>query len=256
MNLEITTLNIRCFGFDGDYFARNKSESRLKTLKKFINQHYSKSDVFIFQEIMDVSILNLILPEGFKFYTYEHKFNRHMFVVLACKNEFNFTDIQTIANTALDDTKSRPVIYGKLSFNNQPTAHIIGLHLKSGFDHTDKRMFQCDLIQKFILNLDPNIPLIMGGDFNSHFKIKTKKDKDDLDYFREIFKDTLTLAEHDKSTYVLPTENAHLDHFWTKGLNVDNIEVFDLQTYCDGNVLKNYFNEISDHLPVKLSVVL
>ncbi len=255
-NLEITTLNIRCFGFDGDYFSKYKSESRIKSIKKFVDKYYASTDVFILQEIMDLSIVNLILPVGFKFYHYKHDFNRHMFVVLACKNEFSFVDVHTIANTAIDTTKSRPVLYGKLTQNETPLLHVLGLHLKSGFDHTDKRIYQCEQIQKFISGLDSTLPVVIGGDFNSHFKTRTKKKQDDLEFLKEVFKDTLTLADHNKATYVLPTENAHLDHFWTRDLRLDSVSVFDLNAYSEGNSLKNYYNEISDHLPVGLKVTI
>lgn len=253
-DLKIVTFNIRCFGFDGDYFARGRSESRIPYIKEFIQLNYSDVDVFIFQEIMDLSILKSILPDGFKFYHYDHEYPRHMHVVLACKNEFDFADVQIIENTALDQTKSRPALYGKLTQKKKSVAHVIGLHLKSGFEHTDKRMKQCQIICDFINTLDKDLPVVMAGDFNSHFKIRTKKEFDDLSFFQKIFEDQLTLEDHNKKTYVLPTEDAHLDHFWTRGISVKDLEVYELEKYTTANALKNYYREISDHLPVKITL--
>jgi hypothetical protein len=255
-DLNIVTFNIRCFGFDGDYFARGRSESRIPYLKEFIQTNYSDVDVFIFQEIMDTSILNLILPEGFKFYQYQHEYPRHMFVVLACKKDLDFTSVQIIQNSALDTTKSRPALYGKLVNKTKSIAHIIGLHLKSGFEHTEKRMQQCQVIADFIDQLEEKLPAVLAGDFNSHFKIKTKKEFDDLTYFKKIFDNRLALQEHNKKTYILPTEDAHLDHFWIAGCNLKKLEVYELENYSEANSLKNYYREISDHLTVKITLDL
>ncbi len=253
-NLNIVTFNIRCFGFDGNYFARHRIESRLSTLKDFIAEIYADVDVFILQEIMDLEYLPKIFTPNYKFYFYPHEYPRHMHVVLACRDNLSFELVQTIPNTALDNTQSRPVIYGQLNDEEKPLAHVIGLHLKSGFNHTDKRILQSEQISAFISGLRQDLPFIMGGDFNSHFKSRTEKEFDDLEYLKQIFKNQLELEEHNQKTYVLPTENAQLDHFWTQGLMTKTVEVYDLRTYTEANCLKNYYREISDHLPVKLSI--
>lgn len=252
--LNIVSFNIRCFGFDGDYYARHRIESRLTTLKTFIELNYSDVDVFILQEIMDLELVHKILPEGFKTYHYAHEYERHMFVVLACKEPLNFSDLQIVPNTTLDETTSRPAIYGQLNLNKTPIAHILGVHLKSGFEHTDKRIFQCEQIGLFLEGLKLKLPVIMGGDFNSHFKTRTSKKKDDLEYLQALFEKQLTLVEHHTKTYVLPTEIAQLDHFWIQSCKVKSIQVYDVMFYAEGNALKNYYREISDHLPVQLKV--
>lgn len=255
-NLTLTTFNIRCFGFNGNYHAVNRMEYRIQFLKSFIEKYFSDTDVFIFQEIMDLSILNQILPDGFKFYHYTHDYPRHMYVVLACRKEFDFSDVQIIPNTALDDTKSRYAFYGKLIQDQKDIAHIIGVHLKSGYEHTEKRIFQCQLIYDFINSLSTNLPVVLAGDFNSHFKTRTGKDEDDLSYFKTIFKDQMTLTEHNKKTYILPMEETHLDHFWIRNAQVQKLEVYDFEHYSENNALKKYYSEISDHLPVKIKLKL
>ncbi len=277
MVLNIVTFNIRCFGFDGNYFAKGRSESRLKYIKDFVAYNYPDTDVFIFQEIMDLSILNLILPDGFKFHHYTHDYPRHMHIVLACKKEFDFTDVKIIPNTALDKTTSRPVIYGKLVENNISIAHIIGVHLKSGYEHANKRIQQCQTASQFISELIhdhksdhigdlsnelidetktrlKSLPIIMAGDFNSHYLARTKKDQDDLSYFEKIFKNQLKLTRHNKSTYILPDAESQLDHFWVSRGDVKTLEVYDLTKYTPANSLKNYYHDISDHLPVKIKI--
>src|SRR6218665_3891413 len=94
--LIVTTFNIRCFGFNGDYHGKHKVEFRIPYLKDFILKNNLDSDVFVLQEIMDPSIVNQILPDGFKFYTYTHDYERHMYIVLCCKKEFEFKEVLTI----------------------------------------------------------------------------------------------------------------------------------------------------------------
>ena len=128
IELNVVTFNIRCFGFDGDYFGKNKTESRIPFLKELIEQNYADTDVFILQEIMNPLIVSQILPEGFKFYTYQHDFKRHMYIVLACKNELEFQDFTALPDTALDTTRSRPAVYGKLVLDQKPIMDVLGVH--------------------------------------------------------------------------------------------------------------------------------
>lgn len=254
MELNIVTFNIRCFGFDGDYFGKNRTESRTPFLKNFIDSIFPDADIFVFQEIMNPLIIDKILPQGFKTYTYQHSYNRHMFIVFACKNEFDIQSFQTIANTALDDKRSRPAVYGQLVSNNKAILDLIGVHLKSKFDHTEDRNNQARVIAKFIKELNPKIPKVLTGDFNTHAKEKTFKSKDDLAYIEEILNDQLTLADHGKTTYLAADEEMKLDHFFTQGVQVLELKVYDLPDYAPTGTFKKYFNEISDHLPVSIKI--
>ncbi len=254
--LKIVTFNIRCFGFDGDYFGRRRAESRIPHLKSFIDANFSDADVFVLQEIMNPHIIHKILPMGFKTYTYEHDFDRHMFIVLACKKGFEFQSFQTVDGTALDDTRSRPAAYAQLFKDNKPLLDVIGVHLKSKHDHTKERLEQCQTISKFIEKLPADLPKIMTGDFNSHAKEKTLKAKDDLTYIKEIFNNQLTLADHDKPTYLSAADTMKLDHFFTQGVHVLDLNVYDLPDYATTSPFKKFYDEISDHLPVSIKIKL
>lgn len=254
-NLVITTFNIRCFGFNGDYFAKQKAEHRIPFLKKFILENYKNSDLFILQEIMDPSVLNQVLPVGFKHYTYAHDYERHMFITLCCRHEFDFKDLTTIANTALDKTTSRPALYGCLYKGKKPLAHVIGVHLKSGYDHTENRIAQAQNIVTFMDTLNKDLPFIMAGDFNSHIKDKTRKNQDDLFFLNHIFQQkNLIRANQNDLTYITAFEGAHLDHFWTNA-KVNDINVYNYKHFSK-EPIKDYFNQISDHLPVTVNIEL
>jgi endonuclease/exonuclease/phosphatase family metal-dependent hydrolase len=257
LNLNLATFNIRCFGFDGNYQSQNKSEHRLANLQQFIFVNFSDCDILILQEIMDLSILNKILPSHYKIYHYSHNYPRHMYVVFACKPEFHFEDIKIVPNTALDTTKSRPILYGKLMKQDQFLTHVFGVHLKSGYEHTSKRILQIQTLKEYIDSFNESDPIIIAGDFNSHNKEKTRQNKDDLYYLREILsKKNITHHQHNQKTYILPFSESELDHFWTKNTSVDDIQVFDPTLYAEQNTIKKYYDEISDHLPVKIKLQL
>gem|GEM_PF-2411512 len=254
MVLNIVTFNIRCFGFDGDYFGKNRQESRTPFLKAFLNAEFPGTDVFVFQEIMNPLIIDKILPEGFKTYTYPHNFNRHMFIVLACKEGYEVQALQTLPGTQLDDTRSRPAVYGQLIFKENHILDLIGVHLKSKHNHTEERLEQCRTISTFIDKLPEERPKVLLGDFNSHRKENTLKAKDDLFFIKEIFRNQLRLAEHNKPTFLAANETMELDHAFVANAQILNISVYDLPDYADTGSFKKYFKEISDHLPVRLQI--
>lgn len=254
--LNIVTFNIRCFGSDGDYFGKMNTESRIPFLKNFLDSNFHKTDVFVFQEIMDPLFLNQILPTGFKTYTYQHDYERHMFIVLACRAHFEIEDFQTIPGTSLDTNTSRPAVYGKLVFNKSPILDIIGVHLKSKYDHTESRKKQVLSISEFIRGLPQNRPKVMTGDFNSHSKEQTLLEQDDLTDFEDILDNQMTLANHNQPTYLSASDVMKLDHFFVQGVKVSELKVYDLPDYSSTGSFRKYFDEISDHLPVSVKIQL
>ena len=254
--LKILSFNIRCFGYNGEYFAKSKFESRIDFLRDFISQNYSDIDVFIFQEIMDQSLLQQILPKGFRSYSYNHLYPRHMFVTLACKEGLEFKDVKVIEDTTLDAEKSRPALTGTLYSKEKILGQFIGVHLKSGYEHTDKRIYQCNSITKFIKTLPNELPVILGGDFNSHDSIKTRNLFDDLEIFRGVFKDQLESIPHNAQTYLSSKEKISLDHFWIRNCKAESILVFDYKLYSSPMGAQKFYREISDHSPVQLEILI
>ena len=253
---KIVTFNIRCFGFDGDYFGKDKKESRLPFLKKFLDENFPDTDLFVLQEIMNPLIVDKFLPSGFNSYTYQHDFSRHMYIVFACKKDFQIKNLQIIADTALDSERSRPALFGTLFSEQKPVLDIIGVHLKSKYEHTENRKKQCQVISKFIENREEDRPLVLTGDFNTHAPDKTFKSLHDIEYLKEIFSDQLTHHPHNNPTYLAAGDHIELDHFFTRGLKIKNIDSYSLYNDSESNPFKKYFNEISDHLPVELTLSL
>lgn len=256
-SLTLTTFNIRCFGFNGDYFSPTKSESRLSYLKNFIAKHFSDTDVFVLQEIMDLSLLEHILPLGFKSYSYPHNYPRHMHVVLCCRAGLEFGEVQVIPYTTIDETTSRPALYGVLQHRGQPIMQVVGVHLKSDYNNTDNRLSQARHIAEFLKQHTLSLPTLIAGDFNSHLNQKTKRNQNDLFYLEDIFS-TLNLkrVSGEDFTYITSYERAHLDHVWTD-LSPLRSATYNYGDYATADeALKRYFDEISDHLPVTVELDL
>lgn len=255
-SLTLSTFNIRCFGFNGNYFAKFKSDSRISNLKHFIKKHLSDVDVLILQEIMDTRIVNQILGDDFSFSTYPHDYKRHMHVGFAYKKKFSFSALSPVPNTALDNTKSRPVYYGKLHYAGNPIAHIIGVHLKSGSEHSNNRMKQIELLCRFIKELDPSLPVLSAGDFNSRIKEKTGREHDDIHYMEKSLAEiSLQRVPIKDITYINLKEERLLDHIWTNA-PVKNFWSYNPKTYAEEKSYLKYFKEISDHLPIKVKISL
>lgn len=262
-NLKISSFNIRCFGTDGVYDGKIGTEGRITFLKDFIKKNLSDSDVLILQEIIDISILKKILPSNFKFKSYEHSFDRHMNVVICYKDCFILRDSQIIEGTAIDLKRSRPAFYGCLLDKEYEVklAHVVGVHLKSGIYHTDNRLKQVLKIKEFLLNLSDNLPVIIGGDLNSHSKTATKKKLHDTELIENIFSTIdLKRVKNSNFTYYTQWERECLDHIW---VSKDNLVEKDLWTYDIENHspdfdtlygVKTYYAEISDHLPISAVV--
>ncbi len=205
---------------------------------------------------MNPLFLDRILPKDFKTYTYAHKYSRHMFIVFACRNELEIKNFKTVPDTALDEKRSRPAVYGQLVHKGVVLLNLIGVHLKSRDDKTDLRLKQAKSISQFIKNLNSKTSLVLTGDFNSHLKEKTLKPEDDLFYFKNEFKNQLELVPHLKPTYLSSDQEMSLDHFFIKELNNVDIKVYNLLDYTSDQPFNSFYNEISDHVPVTLSVTL
>ncbi len=258
----VSSFNIRCFGADGVYDGKIGQEGRISFLNQFIKNQLSEVDVLILQEILDTSFLKEILPPDFSFKTYEHDFKRHMKIVICYRNTYDFTKTQIVENTAINYKTSRPAFYGLLinKISKKPVSHIIGVHLKSGIHHTDNRLKQVRAIKDFITNLDLSIPVVIGGDFNSHSKTATKRDNNDMAYFEEILSlVNLKRVKNSNFTYYTLWERECLDHILVSkdALLDDSLWTYNIEEHSPGfdspYSIKTYYAEISDHLPIKIS---
>lgn len=242
--IKISSFNIRCFGTDGDYTKPLHQDSRLKSLKKFLETKLSDSDVICFQEILSEKLLSHILPKGFKWKTYNHSYKRHQKIVFAYKG-LNISSVELIP-IQINNTTSRPGVATSIQINKQITLNLVGLHLKSGLDHCETRLKQIKTLTKHLNLAAPNIVL---GDANT---------QTDLENSNEAFRDVnLVRIENNKSTYITAWESGVLDHIWISShIKVLKFEVYSVDEYVAEAgreaSIKRYYKEISDHAPISL----
>tara|TARA_B100000749_G_scaffold84052_1_gene63913 strand:+ start:58238 stop:59050 length:813 start_codon:yes stop_codon:yes gene_type:complete len=264
MRFQISSFNIRCYGFGGEYDGRAGDEHRDEALRDVIERFLISSDVIVFQEICQVDRLHKILPKDFEYVTYAHDYPRHQFVVVAYKNKYLMVDPyrnhHAIDGVVVNPKTSRPGFYGLLQDRETKVnvAHIVGAHLKSGRHHTMTRLDQWEVIGKFCEGLSDEIPVFIAGDLNTQAMVFTGREKPDIVMFDELSKKfNFTRLENHQSTYKTQWETHQLDHIYYRGqvkalnelwvINVD--EVFD--STMDQAALKLYYEWISDHLPIK-----
>lgn len=267
MNLTISTFNIRNYGLGGSYNGKMGNEERHEHIKKLIHKHLIDCDVMVFQEIFDLEFFKNLIPIGYKVKTYKTKEKRHQHVVVCFKEKYSFEDPlcsdHILKGTALSYKASRPALYGLLcdEKTKKPLLYIVGVHLKSGSEHSKNRVLQAEVIRNYLNDFDKKIPKLVTGDFNSQSKFSTYKEFDDIENLNAVFMEAdLKKIKNPLPTFKTSWESHDLDHFWvSKSLKTDEESwVYDPRTYVENEdeklSLNAYYNEVSDHVPVKITI--
>ncbi len=260
---KVSSFNIRCYGLGGEYSGRFGDEGRNDKLRAFIKSHLQDCDVMIFQEIVDLEGFFKILPPKLQMKSYPHSYKRHQHIVICYNERFDLVDDlesdYIIEGVALNTKTSRPIMYGVLvdRAKSQPLMHVFGVHLKSGKIHSASRIQQVKVLARFIESLDPSLPVIVGGDFNTQLKQVTGHDEDDMQRVNDVLSSVgLKKVLNSQDTYQTPWESHCLDHFWASGPMVTEgcLWVYDVKSFNDesdlNKTLKAYYEQISDHLPI------
>jgi endonuclease/exonuclease/phosphatase family metal-dependent hydrolase len=269
MQLTISTFNIRNYGTGGDYDSRLGSEKRFDTVEQIISENLLDCDVMIFQEIFDVALFTKLIPKNFKIQTYQADVKRHQHIVVCYKDHFVFEDALesgfVLNGSALGYSSSRPAVYGRLceKKTGKALAHIVGVHLKSGSEHYRSRALQAEVITNYLRMFKPKLPIVVTGDFNTQTRFSTFKEQDDVHDLSEIFADAgLVKIKNPLKTFRTSWESHDLDHFWVCSKSIISNEswVYDPEEYLQlGDAKKSlnaYYTEVSDHVPVKVTIKL
>jgi len=138
-------------------------------------------------------------------------------------------------------------------------AYIIGVHLKAQDYSAEVRYKQVTTLARYIRDKDPEVPIILTGDFNTH--------GEDLQEFNRIFSRYRTPIRHVRNPwpYTYRTvENAQkFDRFWIDR-DIDVLEKMYVSAPCADWETENdpmyqlskYNRYISDHCPVTLRMDL
>lgn len=275
--LTVTSFNIKFFGLGGTMNGTPQLESRDPFLKSFLNQNVPKSDIIVFQEIVDVDRLILkVIGPTYNCQSYDSSNIKHQHILICVKSTFRLVKEPSDNNNLIDDVsidgiqKSRPAVHTLIADKQgNILARIIGVHLKAYPSESKTRQEQIGKIAKFINNLpikSRHIPIILTGDFNSYSANDTNFNFDDDILFSNIFKSlqvdlSEALNKYDY-TFRSPSSRGKFDRFWisSKVLQIESVKV---TGPCNDNKGDSndidadfFYKNISDHCPVTLKLEL
>jgi len=269
--LKVSSFNIEWFGYGGRNPLRERvtfdDEFRDSSIRDYMDRTIMDSDVIILQEIVNFNrFRSRIIGDEMNCRTYEHSTRYHQHVVLCHKSWLRFVKVPGDRNfkleaVAINPAKSRPALWGMLEDNDRnPLAYVIGVHLKAYPSETATRLRQIRAMSRAIEDLESDLPVIIAGDFNSHFARDSGQRQDDDQLFNRIFEDYLLglrqISNRYRRTYVDRDRTFKLDRIWisenvaTEG----NIKVY---SPCGSNRVGGRFDgvayyerNVSDHCPI------
>lgn len=247
--LTVTSLNIRWYGMGGDLGGQPEDETRDESLRDFLFNHLPHSDVFVFQEITNLEMLQEALFElNCQSYTPQIKPHQH---VVICTQPYISQEAKANYDIQLERPRLRPALVSNLDLGVQ----VIGLHLKAGPRSWRTRQNQIEALTKTTRFLEKSIVI---GDYNSYRKDVTGANEDDAQIFQQILgKKSFKDQTPNSPTYV-SSANRIFDRVWTKGLKVQEAKVYgpckqdSVQfPYSESD---RYVQKISDHCAVQIKL--
>ncbi|MEK6554459.1 MAG: endonuclease/exonuclease/phosphatase family protein, partial [Bdellovibrionota bacterium] len=226
-NISITTFNIRYYGLGGSMGGTPAQEKRDATLKKFIAQYVPHSDLFVFQEIVDVDrLVKKVLPTNFECISYKHADPKHQHVVLCHKTDkLSFEDDPNDPDSLIQEVsvnaRSRPAVHTLVANRKgEVLFRLIGVHLKAFPHESTTRLGQIQSMTKFLSASKTQVPVVIGGDFNTY--------NSDPSNFSKVFKSSgLNLVEaKNPNTYTFRKGNmrSKFDRFWISNSALSQVE--------------------------------
>lgn len=270
--VSITSLNLKWFGIGAELSGKSSDEYRGPRLSEFISSYLKKTNIFVFQEVVDKAQLTEVLnPLNFKCYSYNKRLSKHQYVVVCLDQNYDimpeendnnifFEDIEDVENSKL-----RPAISGLVieTTSKKPLFHLLGVHLKAGKQEGQIRKIQNELLSKRISSFNDKYPVILTGDFNSYIKEDAIDiEIDDIGSMDEIYQQAglKRVAHNYRYTYKSFNYGYLFDHFYvSKNLNFSKINVFSACNFSNSSSQRfeniNFYNRfISDHCPITLDI--
>jgi len=270
-SLRVSTFNIRWYGLDNLSDASNGRAWRDKWLRQTMDKELMRSDVIVFEEIVDVGRFKRNLIRGkMDCLTYYHDNAKHQHVVICHQKKYRFDKADgdnnyTMESVTWGTNKGRPALYGILRRKQgRAVAYIVGVHLKAFPDETAKRLKQTHAIARRLRQLQYDIPIIITGDFNTHYSDKTQWYKHDYKLIDDIFRQyRLSLYEvyNPSNTYVSLRGQNKFDRFWvSNSVQVESRVAVSRLCVSPKNLSENqitWYNEnVSDHCLVTVNLEL
>ncbi len=266
--LRISTFNIRWFGLDGDLFGSFGSESRVDTVRAFIDEHLSDRDVLVFQEIVDKELFFTEVVPEYTCVSYDGRAGKHQHIAVCHTDAYEYRAPVDDDNFTLEEINTsgflRPAVHGTIyTAAGEPVSHLLAVHLKANEQSTERRIEQAEILQARAEALyeASDLPVIMIGDFNTHFAVDTERDENDEDVLEDIL--------YPLSRVRLPVEYTYqekggktrrLDHaFVSPGVSVLQVVSpgpCDLDRDIHLPQIETYYDTLSDHCPVIVDLEL
>lgn len=269
--LTIATFNVRWFGLDGDLSGSIGDETRVATVRRFIDEHLADHDVLVFQEIVDTALFETEVMFDRTCVTYDGFSGKHQHVMVCHSPELLFVrepDDTNFAMEALNLGGLRPGVHGALvDAAGEPLAHVVAVHLKANETSTTKRLAQTEILSDrldALADRDDGVPAILIGDFNTHRTDVTMLADSDEVLLGELLEAGGRVRRVEQNVVHTYRERDgvgfRLDQAWlSPNIDVESVTVpgaCNLDFAKHGAEIVAYYDTVSDHCPVSLQLVL
>jgi hypothetical protein len=273
--VNVSTFNMKWFGIGGDPNNVQK-EFRIPIMKDFLAKHFSFSQIFVFEEVVDLTTLKLILPQGWECVGYQHPMVNHQHVAICAVPEISLEKVSydtnfVIEEVAAESPRMRPAVRVDVKVRNTRKLlfTLVGVHFKAMPNETARRLTQARAVAKDLTRIPANIPVVITGDFNVYSAKETKLPEDDISLVLRAFNEgsrgaTYAHVPHQQNakTFRSPKFKNQFDQFYVRGpLKVTTIPV--VFPVCgatqDGPGYLNfsfYYKNVSDHCPTGIQVIV
>lgn len=272
--LTVTTMNIRYFGLGGSLSGEPKDEKRDGYIRSFLTGgSVPRSDIYAFQEIVDVERLQRVLPQNYSCKTYDNNSAKHQHVVLCAAPNLRLDSEPTDNNDIIDEVainpeKSRPALHFRIKdAQGNLLGRVVAVHLKAYPEESETRQRQSEAMGRYLSKLKSSgLPTIILGDFNTYPAPSNKQTQNDDVLIDSIFKDfELGLKQvvvPAENTFRSPRSRGHFDRIWMSSeLQLEKApSVFPVCNTPDGQSGQGfldpdyYYKNVSDHCPVTVSI--
>lgn len=256
--LTVTTFNIKFFGVNGNPDNALGSETRVATIRQHLTRENLWSDVMIFEEIVDVALLeDSVLGSGYNCQSYDHANEGHQHVVICHKRTLTLAkasdeDDFVIEDVSLGEDRYRPAVHGIIkNRSGRALLHVIGVHLKASPEYSSTRMQQVDIIADYLDQRVDTAPVVLTGDFNTY-------GEDTANISRVLGSTGQGLVEIETAgnyTWRSGARGNKFDHVWVSSdLAASSIRIAGPCNSADRAQISTYNQNVSDHCPVTLTV--
>lgn len=275
IKVNVTTFNMKWFGIGGNPNNVQK-EYRLPTMKDFIAKYLNFTNVFVFEEVVDLATLNQILPPNWNCVGYKHPMPLHQYIAVCATPEISLEKVSydtnyVIEEVAAESPRMRPAV--RINVTERSSRRIlftlVGVHLKAMPEETKRRLLQSQAIAKDLMRVPAQIPVLITGDFNVYTTKETGLPQNDIDLIENALNSgarakTYFHVDHRPNTMTFRSTSFRnqFDQFFVRGpIKVETSPfVFPVcSAVKDGQGYFNfsyYYKNVSDHCPTAVQVTV